>query len=256
MKWCRKLVALFVFVFSFLSSSDSFGQKFSLAERFAISDAARGLHPTGIRTEFFVESFDGKISQGRQRYVLRGKGASAQADLIGDSGQILQAILVLGDDFWLVKPTSARPVRISTQDRATGIASVGDIMATHFSLGYTLVRDRQSVLKGKKFFHANFSPKGMLAAYQEVVAWLDPATNLVVRATYSIEKSKVAKTIDYEYRNTIGVDKKPFVSKMKIDSVDSRELDVVVDFEAPEEEPLSDDWFKFENVLGRVKKTP
>ncbi len=250
----RRRISLMILIATFLMLEGvALSKGLTATERFALSDQARGLHATGLRVDFFVESFEGKVSHGRQRYTLRTRDANALAELHDEAGKVLQIVLVLGDDFWLIKPTSTRPTRISTQERATGIASIGDIMATNFSLGYTLVRERSEKYKGKRAVVGTFSPKGMLAAYQEVEAWLDLSTNLVVRATYGIDKGKVEKIIEYEYANVLGQEKKKFISKMNVKPTKQGGPEVIVDFSPPVEEPLDSDWFKVESVLKRLK---
>ena len=89
-----------------------------------------------IETVISVFNTDGSPDKER-RYLVYAQASHRSLVLMQSPAEKGQKVLMLGDDFWLVMPSSQRPLRITPMQKLLGDASTGDIATLSWSDDYT-----------------------------------------------------------------------------------------------------------------------
>lgn len=88
-----------------------------------------------VETEVTVVKRDGSIDKER-RYTVFSQVGHRSLVLMRSPAEAGQKVLMLGDDFWLLMPGSARPLRITPTQKLLGDASTGDIATLRWAEDY------------------------------------------------------------------------------------------------------------------------
>ena len=155
-----------------------------------------------LQVDTLVQSYktDGTLDKER-RYTVFAQQDRRTLVLMQSAAEKGQKVLMLGDDFWLLMPSSQRPMRITPMQKLLGDASTGDIATMRWSGDYsaTLVGEvpcqpgetrlcyrlaLQAVRKG--------------VTYQRVELWLARQRHEPVRAQLYVQSDKLAKTAHFE----------------------------------------------------------
>jgi hypothetical protein len=109
-----------------------------------------------------------------------------------------QKVLMLADDFWIILPSSQRPVRITPAQKLLGEASAGDIATLTWSGDYegevvgTVQREGRSCLQ----LELRASRKG--STYRRIVLYVARAGGEPVAAELYLASDKLAKEASFE----------------------------------------------------------
>ena len=155
-----------------------------------------------LQVDTLVQSYktDGTLDKER-RYTVFAQQDRRTLVLTQSAAEKGQKVLMLGDDFWLLMPSSQRPMRITPMQKLLGDASTGDIATMRWSGDYsaTLVGEEpcqpgETRLCDRLALQA--ARKGV--TYQRVELWLARQRHEPVRAQLYVQSDKLAKTAHFE----------------------------------------------------------
>lgn len=157
-----------------------------------------------LEVETLVESHraDGSVDK-RKRYIVFVQTGRKSLVLMQSPGEKGQKVLMLGDDFWLLMPSSQRPMRITPMQKLLGEASTGDIASMSWAGDYSgrlvgeepCASDTMPVAAGGPTVCQRLSlqaaRKGV--TYQHIELWLSRDHHEPVRADLYVQSDKLAK---------------------------------------------------------------
>ena len=88
-----------------------------------------------VETQITTYNTDGTTDKER-RYTVFAQARHQSLVLMQSPAEKGQKVLMLGDDFWLVMPSSQRPLRITPMQKLLGDASTGDIATLSWADDY------------------------------------------------------------------------------------------------------------------------
>ena len=91
-----------------------------------------------LQVDTLVQAYasDGTLDKER-RYTVFAQSDRRTLVLMQSTAEQGQKVLMLGDDFWLLMPSSQRPLRITPMQKLLGDASTGDIATMRWSGDYS-----------------------------------------------------------------------------------------------------------------------
>jgi hypothetical protein len=104
-----------------------------------------------------------------------------------------QRVLMLGDDFWLVMPGSARPMRITPMQKLLGEASVGDIATMNWSGDYSAERVGDEDCGQRACIHLTLTAARKGVSYQRIELWVGKTRHEPIKADLYVQSEKLAK---------------------------------------------------------------
>jgi hypothetical protein len=109
-----------------------------------------------------------------------------------------QKVLMLADDFWIVLPSSQRPIRITPMQKLLGDASAGDIASMTWSEDYdgTVAGDAQ--IAGKPCLKLDLVSQHKGTTYRRIVLFLSKPAAEPVFAELYVASDKMAKEATFE----------------------------------------------------------
>ena len=155
-----------------------------------------------LQVDTLVQSYktDGTLDKER-RYTVFAQQDRCTLVLMQSAAEKGQKVLMLGDDFWLLMPSSQRPMRITPMQKLLGDASTGDIATMRWSGDYsaTLVGEEPCQPGETRLCYRlalQAVRKGV--TYQRVELWLARQRHEPVRAQLYVQSDKLAKTAHFE----------------------------------------------------------
>lgn len=132
------------------------------ADAFRISESS-------AQIETMVQTFkDGKADK-EKRYQVMIKPGGKSLVLFRSPGEAGQKVLMVGDDFWMLLPGSARPIRITPLQKLLGDASTGDIATMTWSGDYTGSIARELDIDGVACLELDLTALRKSLSYQRIV---------------------------------------------------------------------------------------
>lgn len=155
-----------------------------------------------LQVDTLVQSYktDGTLDKER-RYTVFAQQDRRTLVLMQSAAEKGQKVLMLGDDFWLLMPSSQRPMRITPMQKLLGDASTGDIATMRWSGDYsaTLMGEEPCQPGETRLCYRlalQAARKGV--TYQRVELWLARQRHEPVRAQLYVQSDKLAKTAHFE----------------------------------------------------------
>jgi len=147
-------------------------------------------HPwSAFQVELTVQ--DGKVTQ-RWRVSARENG---DARLDGLSAKEKgRAVLMLGDQMWLLLPGSKRPLKVTPQQRMMGAAAGGDVARTRFRKDYMVRELNEDVLDDRACWRLDLAARTTALSARTVRLWVAKERLLPVKAEFLLASGKVAHT--------------------------------------------------------------
>jgi hypothetical protein len=105
-----------------------------------------------------------------------------------------RAVLLLGDQMWLLLPGSKRPVKVSPQQRMMGSAAGGDVARTRFREDYTVQKFAEESLDGRDCWRLELAAKRPSLSARQVVLWVAREGSLPVKAEFRLASGMLART--------------------------------------------------------------
>jgi len=177
-----------VALFTFASSATAQDVKQLLKE----ADAFR-LATEAARVETEVRVFrDGKPDKTRNYSVFIKPGRRSLV-VFRSAAERGQKMLMLGDDFWLVLPSSQRPLRITPVQRLLGDASTGDVASLTWAEDYDGKVEGEATVEGVPCFKLDITGQRKGVSYPRIVLFLARNDRRPVQADLYVASDKLAK---------------------------------------------------------------
>ena len=168
------------------------------ADRYRIGNGGNSGNPHGadnLQVETLVTSFkrDGSPDKER-RYTVFSQAGHRTLVLMRSPAEAGQKVLMLGDDFWLLLPGSARPLRITPSQKLLGDASTGDIATLSWAEDYsgTLV-GAETCEAQQACWHLSLQATRKGLSYQRIELWLGKTRHEPLAADLYLQSDKLAK---------------------------------------------------------------
>ncbi len=158
-----------------------------------------------------------------------------------DPGEEGKALVLRGNDAWLLLPTARNPIKVPRSYRVTGGFSVADVSRVRFEEDYDAVVERGDELSGMPCDVLRLTARpGRSATYPVARVWVDRKEGLYRKAVFLLASGKTAREVTFEaYRPFHGV-----LSLARMTVVDSlRSGKTEVEYLGYERRPLADSLF-------------
>lgn len=132
-----------------------------------------------------------------RRYTVFVQDQHRSLVLMRSPAEAGQKVLMLGDDFWLLMPGTARPMRITPTQKLLGDAATGDIATLSWAEDYDgqLVGEERCEGDGpaRPCLHLSLQARRKGVSYQRIELWLGKARHEPLRAELYVQSDKLAK---------------------------------------------------------------
>jgi hypothetical protein len=148
-----------------------------------------------VETHVQVFNKDGSPDKER-RYTVFAQPQHRSLVLMRSPAEAGQKVLMLGDDFGLLMPSSQRPLRITPMQKLLGDASTGDIATLSWAEDYTgtLVGEEPcDATAAATCRHLTLQAARKGVSYQRIELWLGKQRHEPVRAELYVQSDKLAK---------------------------------------------------------------
>jgi Outer membrane lipoprotein-sorting protein len=187
-----------------------------------------------------VLAIHAKIDAGTGQY----KNLVRYADPPRDTGKLA---LLNASKMWFYDPASKASIRISPQQRLTGLASDGDVLTVNLAHDYTAKLVGEETIKDadrvdRKTWHLDLGAATSDAMYARIEYWVERDTYRAIKSKFYSDSGRVLKIAYYRnFREVLG-GVRP-TETVIIDAVDSNLVTTVTNTEQRDEE-LPDAWFQ------------
>lgn len=147
-----------------------------------------------VDTVISVFNTDGSPDKER-RYTVFAQAKHQSLVLMQSPAEKGQKVLMLGDDFWLLMPSSQRPLRITPMQKLLGDASTGDIATMSWAEDYsgTVAGEESCGEPAQKCVHLSLAANRKGVTYQRIELWVGKAKSEPVKADLYVQSDKLAK---------------------------------------------------------------
>jgi hypothetical protein len=188
------------------------------------ADAYR-LPDASSQVETLVQTFkDGKPDK-EKRYQVLVKPGGKSLVLARTPGEAGLKVLMSGDDFWLLAPGSARPMRITPMQKLLGEASTGDIASMTWAGDYEGKVVRELDVDGLPCLELDLTALRKSLSYQRIVLHVAKSDYRPVHADLYAASNRKLKQAHFKVEPRDG---RPAVTVMKlVDEVQSSRVTLV-----------------------------
>jgi len=160
------------------------------------ADAYR-MPSASAQVDTLVQTFkDGKQDK-EKRYQVLVRAGGKSLILFRSPGEAGQKVLMSGDDFWLLLPGSARPMRITPLQKLLGDASTGDVATMTWSGDYHGSIAREVDIEGVHCLELELAATRKTLSYQRIVLHVAKADFRPVHADLYATSNKRLKQARY-----------------------------------------------------------
>ena len=145
----------------------------------------------------------GKLDKTRL-YAVYVKPGRRSLVLFRSAAERGQKMLMLGDDFWLVMPSSQRPLRITPMQKLLGDASTGDIASLTWAEDYDGKVDGEQTIEGVPCLKLDITGQRKGVSYPRIVLYLAKSDRRPVHAELYVASDKLAKEADFKFGDVDG----------------------------------------------------
>lgn len=161
------------------------------------ADAFR-LPESSAQVETLVQTFKGSEAYKERRYQVNVTPGGKSLVLFRSPGEAGQKVLMVGDDFWLLMPGSARPIRITPLQKLLGDAATGDIANMSWSGDYTGSVVRETAMDGVDCLELELAARRKTLSYQRIVLYVAKADFRPVHADLFAASNRKLKQATFE----------------------------------------------------------
>ena len=115
-----------------------------------------------------------------------------------------QKLLMLGDDFWLVLPSSQRPLRITPLQKLLGDASTGDVASLTWSEDYDGTIEGEQLVEGIPSIKLDITGQRKGVSYPRIVLYIARNGHYPVHAELYVASDKLAKLATFRLGTEAG----------------------------------------------------
>jgi len=169
------------------------------------ADAYR-MPSASAQVDTLVQTFkDGKQDK-EKRYQVLVRAGGKSLILFRSPGEAGQKVLMSGDDFWLLLPGSARPMRITPLQKLLGDASTGDVATMTWSGDYHGSIAREVDIEGVHCLELELAATRKTLSYQRIVLHVAKADFRPVHADLYATSNKRLKQARYSQDRMVLID--------------------------------------------------
>lgn len=188
------------------------------------ADAYR-LPDGSAQVESLVQTYKSGQLDKEKRYQVLIKPHGKSLVLFRSAGEQGQKVLMVGDDFWMIMPSSARPIRITPLQKLLGDASTGDIANMTWAGDYTGTFGPETEIGGVPCLTLDLVANRKSLSYQRIVLHVAKKDYRPVHADLFAQSNRKLKQAKFEMEVRDG---RAMVSKMTlIDEVQNNRETVV-----------------------------
>ncbi|QGZ38928.1 outer membrane lipoprotein-sorting protein [Pseudoduganella flava] len=148
--------------------------------------------------ETLVQTFKDGRPDREKRYTVLARPDGKSLVLFRSPGEAGQKVLMSGDDFWMLMPGSARPIRITPLQKLLGDAATGDIATMTWSGDYAGTVGRDVDIDGVPCVELDLAALRKGQSYQRVVLHVAKADYRPVHADLYAASNRKLKEARYE----------------------------------------------------------
>ena len=147
-----------------------------------------------VETVISVFNTDGSPDKER-RYTVFAQARHQSLVLMQSPAEKGQKVLMLGDDFWLLMPSSQRALRITPMQKLLGDASTGDIATLSWADDYTgaVAGEDNCGEPAQACLHLSLAATRKGVTYQRIELWIGKARHEPIKADLYVQSDKLAK---------------------------------------------------------------
>ncbi|WBS01438.1 outer membrane lipoprotein-sorting protein [Pseudoduganella sp. SL102] len=134
-----------------------------------------------------------------KRYQVLVRGDGKALILFRSPGETGHKVLVSGDDFWMLLPGSARPIRITPLQKLLGDAATGDIATLTWSGDYSGSVAREVDVDGVPCLELDLAARRPALSYQRVVLRVAKHDSRPVHADLYAASNRKLKQARFEF---------------------------------------------------------
>jgi hypothetical protein len=151
-----------------------------------------------VQVETEIRLFKKGELQKTRDYTVYLKPGRRSLVLFRSPNEVGQKMLLLDDKFWIILPSSRRPVRITASQKLLGEASSGDIATLTWSEDYSGELKGKELVDGTpcRVLQLHATRKGV--TYEGIELYLAEQDNRPIRANLFVASGKLAKVAHFE----------------------------------------------------------
>jgi outer membrane lipoprotein-sorting protein len=203
------------------------------------ADAYR-LTAESLRVDTEVRVFKGGQPDKTRLYQVYIKPGRRSLVLFRSPSERGQKMLMLGDDFWLVLPTSQRPLRITPMQKLLGDASTGDIASLTWAEDYDGRIEGEATIDGVPCLKLDITGQRKGVSYPRIVLYLAKSDRRPVHAELYVASDKLAKEAAFRFGEVEG---RKVVTMMVLTDRIQRERRTEVHYLARSQKALGDEYY-------------
>ncbi len=203
------------------------------------ADAFR-LPEASAQVETLVQTFKNGVADKEKRYQVMLKPGGKSLVLFRSPGEVGQKVLMVGDDFWMQLPGSARPIRITPLQKLLGDAATGDLATMTWSGDYTGSVAREVEVGGVACLELELNALRGSLSYQRIVLQVAKRDFHPVHADLYAASNRKIKQARFELATLSG---RPQITRMILNDEIQSGRETVVSTLASKPRQLGDELF-------------
>jgi len=203
------------------------------------ADAFRVTSET-LRVDTEVRVFKGEQHDKTRLYAVYVKPGRRSLVVFRAPSERGQKLLMLGDDFWLVLPSSQRPLRITPMQKLLGDASTGDIASLTWAEDYDGQVVGEAVVGGVPCLKLDIAGQRKGVSYPRIVLYLAKKDRRPMAAELYVASDKLAKEAEFRFGEVAG---RTVVTEMILTDRIQRERRTEVHYLARTPKTLGDEYY-------------
>lgn len=205
----------------------------------AEADAFRVTSET-LRVDTEVKVFKGAELDKTRLYAVYVKPGRRSLVVFRAASERGQKMLMLGDDFWLVMPSTQRPLRITPMQKLLGDASTGDIASLTWAEDYDGQVVGEATMGGVPCLKLDIAGQRKGVSYPRIVLYLAKQDRRPIAAELYVASDKLAKEAEFRFGP---VDGRTVVTHMILTDRIQRERRTEVHYLARTPKTLGDEYY-------------
>src|SRR5512144_572144 len=168
----------------------------------ARAERVRTAFPEGVLTIRVTSTAPGQSAKsGMFEVAVKGRDRSRLKFLDAeDRGRVVVSV---GNESWLLLPTTKNPVRVPASHRIRGGLAVADVARTSFADDYEAVVEREDDVDGRHCSVLRLTAKkGASASYPVIRVWVDEKEGLYRKAIFLVASGRTAKETTFDAYET------------------------------------------------------
>jgi hypothetical protein len=157
-----------------------------------------------LRVDTEVRVFKGEQPDKTRLYSVFIKPGRRSLVVFRSPSERGQKMLMLGDDFWLVLPSSQRPLRITPMQKLLGDASTGDIASLTWAEDYDGKVTGEALVDGVPCLRLDITGQRKGVSYPRIVLLLAKSDRRPLAAELYVASDKLAKEAAFRFGTVDG----------------------------------------------------